>query len=204
MCPGCWVAADPEARGCPACQKWPKSQSRADGLCGNCVASAAVAAKREARRAELAQLCDDEGIEEGPADVKDAAFRTRYVVLNHKDDHKPYVSGAERRQWTRACAVRGCVHQADLAPGTPNTHCIGHGGGHRCAVEGAHLVEVDEQGFAPWAGHVLSDAVRAQRRFQARVGGDALLHGLFEAARADARGRQGARAQGGPDGGGHR
>ena len=25
MCDGCWVAADPEARGCPACQKQPKS-----------------------------------------------------------------------------------------------------------------------------------------------------------------------------------
>ena len=60
----------------------PKSHSRADGLCANCVKNAAVAAKRESRRAELAQLCDDEGIEEGPADVKDAAFHKRYVVLN--------------------------------------------------------------------------------------------------------------------------
>jgi hypothetical protein len=36
------------------------------------------------------------------------------------------------KQWIRACAVRGCVQQARNAPGTPNTHCDGHGGGHRC------------------------------------------------------------------------
>ena len=156
-CQGCWVAADPEARGCPACQKSPKSQSRADGLCGTCVASAAVAAKRVERRAELAQLCDDEGIEEGPADAKDAAFRTRYVVLNDKDDHKPHMMCAERRQVDAARApCAGASTRRSLAPGTPNTHCMGHGGGHRCAVEGAHLVELEEQGFAPYAKHVLS------------------------------------------------
>ena len=74
MCQGCWVAEDPEAHGCPACQKQPKSHSRADGRCGNCVRSAAVAAKREAGREELAQLCEEQDIEEGPADVTDAAF----------------------------------------------------------------------------------------------------------------------------------
>ena len=132
MCDGCWVAADPEARGCPACKKWPKVHSRADGLCGNCVRDAAVAAKRVERRAELAQLCDDEGIEEGPADVKDAAFRTCYVVLNQKDDYKPYMRVRRGDEWYRACAVRGCVHEVEFAPGTPNKHCSGHGGG-KCA-----------------------------------------------------------------------
>ena len=60
MCQGCWIAADPAARGCPGCQSQPKRQSRPDGLCANCVGKAGVKAKREARRAELAQLCEDE------------------------------------------------------------------------------------------------------------------------------------------------
>ena len=99
LCQGCWVAEDPEARGCPACQKRPKCHSRADGLCSHCVKRAAFAAKLVERRAELAQLCDDEGIEEGPTDVKDAAFRTRYVVLNDKDDHKPYMRVRKGDEW---------------------------------------------------------------------------------------------------------
>ena len=72
-----------------------------------------------------------EGIEEGPADVTDAAFRTRYVVLN-KGRPQAARDGAGRRQVERACAERGCPHEAEFAPGTPNTHCRGHGGGHRC------------------------------------------------------------------------
>ena len=132
QCQGCWVAADPEARGCPGCQRQPKSLSRDDGLCGNCVRNAAVAAKREARRPELAQLCEEQGIEEGPADVTNAAFGTRYAVLNFRDDYKPRVMVRSGKGWHRACAVRGCVHQVQHAPGTPNTHCGPHGGGHRC------------------------------------------------------------------------
>jgi len=157
MCVSCWVAADPEARSCPGCQKLPKRQSRPDGLCCNCVRKAAVEAKREARRPELAQMCEEQGIEEGPADATDAALGTRYAVLNFHEDYKPHVVVRSGDQWTRACAVRGCTHMAIRANGTPNTHCIGHGGGPRCAVEGMHWPEIDEQGFAPWAGHVLSD-----------------------------------------------
>ena len=148
-------AAAPRAKSCPSASRAPT------GCAAPACASAAVEAKREARRAELAQLCEDEGIEEGPADATDAAFGTRYAVLNFKDDYKPYVVVRSGDQWTRACAVRGCTHRRIRAPGTPNTHCIGHGGGHRCAVEGAHLVEVEEQGFAPCAGHVLSDSARS-------------------------------------------
>ena len=139
MCVSCWVAADPEARSCPGCQKLPKRQSRPDGLCCNCVRKAAVEAKREARRPELAQMCEEQGIEEGPADATDAAFGTRYAVLNFHEDYKPHVVVRSGDQWTRACAVRGCTHMAIRANGTPNTHCIGHGGGPRCAVEGMHL-----------------------------------------------------------------
>ena len=102
-------------------------------------------------------MCEEQGIEEGPADATDAAFGTRYAVLNFHEDYKPHVVVRSGDQWTRACAVRGCTHMAIRAPGTPNTHCIGHGGGPRCAVEGMHWPEIDEQGFAPWAGHVLSD-----------------------------------------------
>ena len=134
-CYGCWVAEDPEARGCPGCQKLVKVHSRADGLCQNCVRKATFEAKREAGREELAQLCTDEGIEEGPADVTDAAFGTRYVVLNHLDDHKPYVVVRVGRQWLRACSVRGCTRQAQAGiPGTTTTNCTVHGGG-KCAHE---------------------------------------------------------------------
>ena len=132
MCQGCWIAEDLEANGCPACQKQPKSHSRADGLCGHCVRKAGVAAKRAAGRAEGAQLCKEQEIEEGPADVTDAAFDTRYVVLNENDDHKPRVMVRGGTRWKLACAVRGCPHRAEFTPGTPNTHCGGHGGGHRC------------------------------------------------------------------------
>jgi hypothetical protein len=157
MCNGCWVAADPAERGCPGCQRETKHKSRPDGLCANCVGKAGVKAKREARRPELAQLCEDEGIEEGPTDVADAAFGTRYAVLNKHDDYMPHVCVRSGKELRRACAVRGCVHEAKNVPGTPKTHCFGHGGGHRCAVEGAHLVEVEERGFAPYAGYVLSE-----------------------------------------------
>jgi hypothetical protein len=132
MCRSCWVAADPEARGCPGCQREPKCLSRDDGMCGKCVRKATVEANREARRPELAQLCEEQGIEEGPADVTDAAFGTRYVVLNREDDHKPSVRVRNGKRWKLACAVRGCVHQVRYTSGTPNTHCDGHGGGHRC------------------------------------------------------------------------
>ena len=116
----------------PRARSGPKSTRTPTGCAATACASAAVAAKRESRRAELAQLCDDEGIEEGPADVKDAAFHTRYVVLNHKDDHKPYMRVRKGDEWKRACAVRGCVHAVEFAPGTPNMHCGVHGGG-KCA-----------------------------------------------------------------------
>ena len=123
MCQGCWVAEDLEANGCPACQKRPKSHSRADGRCGHCVRKAGVAAKREAGRAEGAQLCKEQEIEEGPADVTDAAFCTRYVVLNEKDDHKPHVMVRGGDQ-VEACVRRARVpSQGEFAPGTPNTHC---------------------------------------------------------------------------------
>ena len=36
-------------------------------------------------------------------------------------------------------------------------HCIAHGGGPRCAVPGAHLVEIEKKGYAPYAEHVLSE-----------------------------------------------
>ena len=36
-------------------------------------------------------------------------------------------------------------------------NCIGHGGGHRCAVPGAHMPDIDEKGYAPYAKYVLSD-----------------------------------------------
>ena len=132
MCQGCWIAVDPAERGCPRCQRQPRSLSRPDGLCGACVKRATFAAKLVERREELAQLCADEGIEEGPAKVTDAAFRKRYGVLNEKDGHKPHVMVRGSDRWHRACAVRGCVHAVEFAPGTPNTHCAGHGGGHRC------------------------------------------------------------------------
>jgi len=44
-----------------------------------------------------------------------------------------------------------------VARGGERPNCVVHGGGPRCAVPGAHLVELDEKGYAPWAGYVLSD-----------------------------------------------
>jgi hypothetical protein len=78
-------------------------------------------------------MCADEGIEEGPSDVTDAEFDTRYAVLNQRDDHKPCVRVRCGDNWERACVVRRCTHMAVSAPGTSTkTHCPGHGGGHRC------------------------------------------------------------------------
>ena len=135
MCDLCWVADNPADRGCPGCQKLPKSHSRDDGLCGDCVKKATVAAKREAWRDEIARLCADEGIKEGhPRPLKTTAFRTRYVVCNKFNDHKPDVRIRSGNHWQLACAMRGCPYAAECAPGTPNTHCIGHGGG-KCAHE---------------------------------------------------------------------
>ena len=133
LCASCWVKADPEARGCPECQAKPKVQSRANGLCGNCVTNAAVAAKRDAGQVLLAQLCADEGLKEGPPQpTATTPFKTRFVVLNPKDDQKPRVVVRIGVEWKTACAERGCPHMALGIPGTPGTHCIGHGGG-QCA-----------------------------------------------------------------------
>jgi hypothetical protein len=101
-------------------------------MCGNCVRKAAFEANLAAGRKELVQMCADQGIEEGPADVTDAAFGTRYAVLNHLDGHKPYVRVRAGDNWKLACAVRGCTYPVHFATGTPNTHCGPHGGGHRC------------------------------------------------------------------------
>ena len=59
LCQVCNVKEDPEARRCPECKTQPKSMSRADEWCGNCVRNQAVEAKREAKRPLLAQLCAD-------------------------------------------------------------------------------------------------------------------------------------------------
>jgi predicted amidophosphoribosyltransferase len=133
LCNSCWVKADPEARGCPECQTQPKSQSRADGWCSSCVRKAAFAAKRDAGQVLLAQLCADEGLEEGPPrPTATTPLNTRFVVLNPQDDHKPRVVVRSGDTWQRACAERGCHHMAEGIPGTPGTHCAGHGGG-KCA-----------------------------------------------------------------------
>ena len=132
-CQPCWVAEDPAARGCPACRKRPKSMTRPDGLCSTCVSTAAVEARREARRGELARLCADEGIEAGAPDgAPDAAFQTRYAVPNVSDDYRPRVCVRVGKAWKLACAVRGCPGAAQRHPGTPGTHCRWHGGGARC------------------------------------------------------------------------
>ena len=133
QCTGCWVKADPEARGCPGCQTLPKSKSRADEMCRDCVRKAAVEAKRDEGRVLLAQLCADEDITEGPPrPTATTLFGKRYAVLNPMDDHKPRVRVRSGDEWKPACAERGCPHVAICAPGTPNTHCKVHGGGHRC------------------------------------------------------------------------
>ena len=133
LCASCWVKADPEARGCPECQTQPKNQSRADGLCSHCVDNAAVAAKRDAGRVLLAQLCADEGLEEGPPrPTATTPFKTRFVVLNQRDDQKPRVVVRCGVEWQTACAERGCPHMVQSIPGTPSTHCGAHGGG-KCA-----------------------------------------------------------------------
>jgi len=133
MCAGCWVAADPAARGCPGCQRQPKSLSHPDGLCKDCVKRVTFAAKLVERRKELARLCADEGIAEGdPKGAPNAAFGRRYAVLNAKDDHKPYVVVRSGKQWQRACAVRGCISMVKFGSGTTNKYCVGHGGGDRC------------------------------------------------------------------------
>lgn len=133
LCPSCWVKADPEARGCPECQTKPKNQSHTDGWCGHCVTKAAVAAKRDAGSVLLDLLCANEGLEEGPPrPTKTTPFSKRFVVLNHKDDQKPRVVVRSGVEWVPACAERGCPNIAQGIPGTPGTHCKGHGGGHRC------------------------------------------------------------------------
>ena len=131
-CDNCWVAEDPVERGCPVCQKKSKSRANDNGICSTCLDKAAVAAKRNAGREGLAQLCTAQEIEEGPTDATDAEFGKRYAVLNRQDDHKPCAMVRNGRQWQRACAVRGCPRKFSSAPGTPNTHCGSHGGG-KCA-----------------------------------------------------------------------
>ena len=133
QCQNCWVAKDPKANGCPVCQKRAKCPSRDDGMCASCVDKAATAARREAMSDKLAQLCEEQEIEEGPPNATNAAFRTRYAVLNVKDDYKPWVMVRVGRQWHRACAVHGCIRAAQPGiPGTTTTNCPVHGGG-KCA-----------------------------------------------------------------------
>ena len=87
-----------------------------------------VEAARAAGRVLLCQLCADEGIEEADPDgVLDAAFGTRYAVINYKDNHKPHVVVRCGKKWERACAERGCTRVMQRAPGTANTHCQRHG-----------------------------------------------------------------------------
>ena len=131
-CNHCWVAEDPVARGCPVCQKSPKIHSHDNGICSTCLDKAAVAARREAGREGLAQLCEDQKIEEGPTDATDAEFGKRYAVLNRQDDYKPCAMVRNGRQWQRACAVRGCPRKISFVPGIPSTNCDVHGGG-KCA-----------------------------------------------------------------------
>ena len=158
MCSRCWVVEDHVTRGCPVCETYPKNQSRPDGKCSNCVTKMNRATKRDAMAPLLAQLCVDEGIDEGPPDAKTADPKTRYAVLNKQDDWKPHVVVRKGNGWQKACAIRECPKMVMNGPGTPNTHCRTHGGGHRCAVPGAHYTEEDEaRGFAPWAGYTLSE-----------------------------------------------
>ena len=52
-------------------------------------------------------------------------------------------------------ALNACTKEVKSGGDRPN--CIVHGGGPRCAVEGAHLPEIDEKGYAPYAKYVLTE-----------------------------------------------
>lgn len=133
QCYSCWVKEDPAARGCKVCQIRPKIHFRNDGKCVNCARDATIEAKREVGRALLVDMCKEENLEEAPADITNAELGTRYAMLNIKDSYKPLVRVRCGNNWRNACAVRGCGRLAiNGDPGTPSTHCSGHGGGHRC------------------------------------------------------------------------
>ena len=135
-----YVASNPSERGCQQCQVAPRSHTREDGLCKDCVRKNKVAVHIDAQRPALEALMEGEGVEEWPG-LEAANPKTRYAALNDKDGYRPHVVVLYgRRQAVRACEKRGCCTRARQNPDTGELKwCIQHGGGRRC--KGANEAE---------------------------------------------------------------
>ena len=110
--------AAPRARSSPSPTRAPT------GCAATACARRAVRGQARAGRAELAQLCEEQEIEEGPADVTDAAFR--HALRRAQPEGRPQAArdGAGRHQWTLACAVRGCPAGRSLPPARPTRTAV--------------------------------------------------------------------------------
>ena len=134
---------------------------------------ASIESKKAAKLHELAQQLDHtRSLPQCPPKAADAEPDTAYYgAKRHKE------KGAEAKEFVPERYVREsdgpgkfkmapcCRHGIGardactkvVQKGGDRPNCIVHGGGPRCAVEGAHLPEIDEKGYAPYAKYVLTE-----------------------------------------------
>ena len=138
----------------------------------------ALVASTEAKKAaclhEKAQQFDHtRGLPLFPPKAADAEPRTAYYGAKMQRERgaeaKEFVperfvrgsAGKGNVRMLRCCrhgigALKACTKVMQQGGDRPN--CVVHGGGPRCAaIEGAHLPEIDEKGYAPYAKYTLTE-----------------------------------------------
>ena len=134
---------------------------------------ASTEAKKAAKLHELAQQRDHtRDLPLFPSNAADAEPRTAYYGAKLYKERSAEVKEFVPERYVRGSAGPGkfrmnacCRHGIGalhactkvVFGGGDRPNCIAHGGGPRCAVEGAHLPEIDEKGYAPLAEHVLTE-----------------------------------------------
>lgn len=151
LCVFCYIKQDPKVRACPTCQISLRKESHPSGECNNCVRKASVSSKKEVAQQGLQQFCIDNDAVEPPPNKADAKRWVRYAVSSRLNNWELQVMLYNGRNYTQACVMNGCT-KGPASHGPRNKLCIAHGGGVRCAVEGAHMTEEDEKRGCPPLG----------------------------------------------------
>ena len=161
VCQTCWVEEDTAENGCPRCKKQPKSKTRADELCGNCVRDTNVQATRDAQQPALATFRAQDTRLQLLAKGEKGVTGTFYAGFNKQDDQKPFAFCVSPggKQYSCCTAPKGrklCLHQAFSNKTFGTTRCITHGGGTRCSYE--YCVPDSKTGWKPHAKFVFEGA----------------------------------------------
>ena len=150
---GCKARKNHTSGRCKGCEREANSKDRRGEPCTNgrddCTA-------RKNHASGRCEVCEREF--KGERRRGDPCTNGRDGCTARKNHASGRCKGCEREFTTGRrnveCDVHGCTKVA--VGGGMKGRCTRHGGGYRCAVEGAHEVELEERGYAPCAEYKLS------------------------------------------------